>query len=100
MATADPLLHGDGRAATDLGDHLEFVHQPLGTRETEPQAAGRGEAVLQRERDVADARALILGHNDHALPVAVGESRKRISPRLAYIRMLRAISEMAAAITV
>ena len=44
-----------------------------GAWEPEPQAAGSGEAVLQREGHVADTGALIFGHDDDALPVAVGE---------------------------
>src|SRR6266702_3962142 len=100
MAAADPLFHRDGRAAPKLGTDFELVHEALGAREPEPQAPGGGEAVLQRQRDVANAGALVFGHDDHPLPVAVGETPEADLSALRVHEDVARDFEMAAAITV
>src|SRR5947199_3919434 len=63
LPTPDHLL----RALPGMRLELEFVAEPLGAAEPEPQPASRGVAVGQRQLDVGDAGTLILEDEAHAL---------------------------------
>src|SRR4051812_17580154 len=61
-----PLDHLNGCSTACLGVQLEFVHQPLGAREADPQTFASGAAVAQGLIDVGNSRTLIASQNEHA----------------------------------
>src|SRR2546422_8466934 len=74
---ASPFFHRHGGSLADGRAHVKVVHQTARAREPQSQPAGRGIAVFERARDVADPRPLVPRDDHHALAVAVRHQRER-----------------------
>src|SRR6185436_9695302 len=76
LSNPSPLLHRDDRALADLRLDVKLVHQASRTRQPQTQPARGGVPILQGAGDIADARSLVLGNDDHTdTVIVIGETQ-------------------------